>query len=466
MQHTYHVSKHQVCRIQSENAPVNTVPVHLKQNSQPFYSVFFVLFLVAAVSALPGCSGSDSDNDNNRNTVRPPTVEAIQVTTGSLPLEERLTGLVRARNQTDIYAEISAPITRVLVNNGDFVEQGQVLIELRDTEARERLRHAESGVEIARAQVRQAQAELNRRTTALSRIRQLYEQQLETRSALENAEAETESADAALALQQAQLNQALSIVEERKNDLAHTLVRAPVDGFVGLRNAETGQIANPSTRLFQIGDTSRMRIEMVLTEDMTSYIAPGQTALVFAGNSQQEPLETEITRISPFLNPVTHTTTAEIELDNPDNRLRPGMYVTVSIQYGASEHAILLPNNALYNHPNLGQQGVFLAERVGQELPFEGERPPGELLGPAPVQFVPVEVVARGRQISGITGIPNDSWVVSLGHDLLLRGSETAFIRTVDWDHILDLQLMHSRDLFEIIRQKLASQPSPDNGDA
>lgn len=417
-----------------------------------------VFILLSGVLCFTGCSDEGQSNDNRRSSEnRAPTVEAVQVITGKLPLEEILTGSVRAQNQTEIYPQVSAPIIEVLANNGDRVSRGDILVRLRDVEARERLRQAEAGYEITRAQVRQAEADLNRKKITLDRINQLRIRDLETQAELENIEAEVEAAEATLDLNVARMNQARSIIDERKNELENTIIRAPVDGVVGLRNAEVGQQVGPNTRLYQIGDPNSLKIEMVLTENMTGYITPGQLAVISsatAGNT----LESTITRISPFLNPVTHTTTAEIEVSNPDGFLRPGMFVTVNVKYGESDQAILVPNNALYYHPDHGQQGVFVAENVRQEPAFEGEDPPRELTGPTPVRFVPVDVVAKGRMVSGIAGIPNDSWVVTIGHNLLIRGAQEANIRPVEWDHIINLQQIQSRDLFEIIREKMADR--------
>ena len=410
----------------------------------------------SAVLGLSGCSEEEEQTQSNRSN-RAPTVEAVQVITGNLPLEETLTGSVRARNQTDIYPQISAPIMQVLANNGDIVSEGDVLVRLRDVEARERLRQAEAGYEIARAQVRQAEADLNRKKVTLDRTEQLRFRDLETQAELDNIKAEVEAAEATLDLNIARKNQARSVIDERQNELENTIIRAPVDGVVGLRGAEVGQQVSTSTRLFQIGDPESMKIEMVLTEAMTGYILPGQPATISSSVTGMS-MEGTITRISPFLNPVTHTTTAEIEISNPDRYLRPGMFVTVLVKYGESEQAVLVPNNALFYHPEYGEQGIFVAEKSGQELSFEGEQPPVELTGTASVRFVPVDIVARGRQVSGIAGIPNDAWVITLGHNLLLRGESEANVRPVDWDHILNLQQMQSRDLFDIIREKMANR--------
>ena len=426
--------------------------------------LLITIITLSAVLGLIGCSEEEEQARGNRSN-RAPTVEAVQVITGNLPLEETLTGSVRAQNQTEIYPQIAAPIIQVLANNGDTVGEGDVLVRLRDVEARERLRQAEAGYEITRAQVRQAEADLDRKKITLERTQQLRIRDLETQAELENIQAEVKAAEATLDLNIARMNQARSVIDERQNELENTIIRAPVDGVVGLRNAEVGQQVSTSTRLFQIGDAGSIRIEMVLTEAMTGYIFPGQPAVISSSVTGRT-MEGAITRISPFLNPVTHTTTAEIEVANPDRMLRPGMFVTVTVKYGESEQSVLVPNNALFYHPDFGEQGVFVAEKSGQELQFEGESPPQEMTGTAAVRFVPVDIVARGRQVSGIAGIPNDAWVITLGHNLLLRGAREANVRPVDWDHILNLQQMQSRDLFDIIREKMANRARNNNAGA
>ncbi len=426
----------------------------------------FIYLLFISITMLPaGCADNDETEGSGRSSSQsPPTVEATRVITGKLPLEEILTGTVKAHNQNDIHPEISAPVTEVAVNNGDYVTEGQILVRLRDSDARERVRQAESGYQIARARVRQAETDLHQKRTTLERTQQLRSRDLETQAELDNIKAQAEAAEATLELAVAQKNQARSVIEERKNNLEHTVIRAPVSGLVGLRNAEIGQQVNPSTRLFQIGDPKHLKIEMVLTEAMTEYIRPGQNVVISSPGSDRF-LESTITRISPFLNPITHTTTAEIEVSNPENLLRPGMFVTLTIKYGESEQAILVPNNALYHHPDQGRQGVFVAETVGQEPAFQGDEPPRERTGSVPVQFVPVDVIAKGRMISGIEGISNDSWVITLGQNLLLRGADEANIRPVEWSHIINLQELQSRDIFEIIRKKLANQPHDGSSD-
>ena len=146
--------------------------------------------------------GSDESSGEGFSEVLP-AVEAVQAQFGSLPLEERLNGIVRAANQVDIYPEIAAPIERVFVQNGDQVQQGDVLVQLRDSEYQERLRQAEANLRISVAQEKQALAALGEVESEIKRIRVLAERDMASDLELEQVEAQLESAEANYELAQA-----------------------------------------------------------------------------------------------------------------------------------------------------------------------------------------------------------------------------------------------------------------------
>lgn len=422
--------------------------------------------LAVVLVAVSGCSQSEQNRGPGfRNQEqRIPSVEAVEVRHGSLPLEERLAGSVRARNQTDIYAQVSGPIVEVLVNDGDRVEAGDPLVRIRSTDYEERVNQAVSGLQVAEARVQQAEANLTRLQSSLRRMEAMAERNLGSAADLEAAQADAASAQADLVLMRAQREQAASLVSERRSELSETVVRAPVTGVVGGRNAEIGQLASTSDPLFVIGDTTQMRVKITLTQGMLGYIESGTSVNIFADGSSEDSIRASITRISPFLHPVTRTTDAEIEVTEHDGALRPGMFVTVDVLYGESEVAALVPNSALYRHPRDGREGVYATsladagrnpESSDDEPRLPGLRAGLEPTGPVAVHFVPVEVIARGRLSSAISGVQPGEWVVTLGHHLLSSSdSGQAVIQPTPWEHIMSLQQMQTRDLLDVIEAR------------
>tara|TARA_R110002072_G_scaffold142853_1_gene288500 strand:- start:73504 stop:74871 length:1368 start_codon:yes stop_codon:yes gene_type:complete len=436
--------------------------------------------LAAGVIVLAACGGADDTASTGsggpggfrgaggpgQNAVIP-AVEVVQAQRGALPLEERLTGRVSARNQTDIYPEVAAPITEIYVDNGDYVNEGDPLVQLRDAEYVERYDQAVAGLEIARAQTRQAVASLEMLENQLRRVEELTTRQLETQSTLENIQVEVAVAKANVDLRAAQENQARSQLEERRLQLLNTTVRAPISGIVGQRAAERGQMVTTGSRLFLIGDMDEVRIEVLITERQLNFIRQGMTVNLYSENWQDVILESRISRISPFLDTNTLRTQAYIDMDNPNGLMRPGMFLNVDVLYGETEEAVLIPNSALYRHPRTGVEGVFVMSPPGSEY-----RPVAEVDGapavspPMPVSFVPVNVVASGRMATGVRGLNEGDWVVTVGQNMLMGNVLEARARLMDWDRMMEMQRMQSRDIFEIIdnardsRQSLTTRQS------
>jgi len=418
-------------------------------------SHFRLTLVFLLVLGLTACGSSDEEeawSGRSRGEAPTPSVEVVQTQRGSLPLEQRLSGTVQARNQVSIYPEITARVEDVLAQSGDFVERGQPLVRLRDRTYREQVRQAEANVSIQRAQVRQAQAQLSELQSELRRIEQLADREFSSRQQLEALQAQVEGAEADVAAAEAQVEQAESTLSERQADLAQTVVRSPVTGRIGRRDVEIGQRVDGSSRLFDVGDLSFVRVRVSLTDEMLSRIQEGQTAQITSEMLPDTTITAQVSRISPFLDENSFSTDAEIDTPNEGNLLRPGMFVNVAVLYGESQQATLIPNSALYEDPGTGAVGVFLASSLGTEIEPDEPRDgfPTELTEPTPVSFQEVDVIAEGRAATGIRGVGQNAWVVALGHDLLnmnLDEAVDARTRALSWERVLGLQELEERDM-------------------
>ena len=412
------------------------------------------LNLIIATVLVVGCSGDAENSSNGRDTLIP-AIEATQARYGSLPLVERLSGVVKARNQVEIFPEISAVIEDVYGQNGDDVEAGQPLVQLRDREFQERLNQARAALQIAEAQSRQADARLREARSEFKRARALSEKGLSSEAELESAETQALSAEADAELAKARVNQARATVAERQEAVKQTVIRAPVTGTIGNRNAEVGMMVSSSTRLFTLGQLDTVRVEVVLTDRMLTYIETGQRAGIQSSSLPSGELTARLSRISPFLHPVTHSTDAEIDLANTDHALKSGMFVTVDIYHGESEKATVVPLAALYDNPLSGATGIYISnDSLGRIVAEPTETGKQSLTPPVPFEFVPVEVIARGRMSAGVRGIEPGSWVVTIGQDLFGGESGEARVRPVAWSWVERLQNLQREDLLEDLVRK------------
>jgi len=220
--------------------------------------------------------------------------------------------------------------------------------------------------------------------------------------------------------------------------------------------------ANNGTQLFLIGDLTKLKVEIILTENMLNRIQVGQSARIMVQNSnnQKVALNAKLSRISPFLNETTRSTEAEIDVNNVNGLLRPGMFVPVDIFFGESEQATLIPVSALYTDPTSGKQGVYIASSLGSEIEPVSDSSgnnsgsPRAMTEPTPVQFKPVDVIAQGRMELGVNGLESGQWIVTVGQDLLSEGRTQARIRTMSWERIFQLQQLQREDLLKEIMQE------------
>ena len=434
--------------------------------------------LLTACGAEGGGEGPDQEEGASI-----PAVEVVQARYGGLPLREQLSGTVRATGQVQVYPERSGQLVAVSAQDGDFVQQGEVLARINAQSSQAQLSQAQAGLQSAQAQAQQAKATLEELRSQFERTKTLAEQGMVSQQTLESQRAQVQSAEASYQQAQAQVQQARATINERAEAVGQTVVRAPISGRVGQRNAEVGMQAGGQTPLFTIGNLSQVQVEVPVTQEMLGRIQEGQTARITASGLRDSTITAEVSRISPFLESGTYSTEAEIDVNNESGQLRPGMFVNVAVSYGESQQATLVPTSALYENPNTGMQGVYVAPSLGEELQVPprntSEDGMGPLVGPVPMQFRQVEVVAEGGQVAGVRGIEPDTWVVVVGQHLLedggggqggeqQQGPPQARARPVRWARIVDLQQLQQQDLLRqfMEKQQGLAQPSPASPDS
>jgi RND family efflux transporter MFP subunit len=421
--------------------------------------------LLVSLLAAPACY--DDPLDEERGGGPPvPAVEVVAARFGSVALEHRLPGVVKARNQVAIRSELNARVAEVFVRSGDAVERGQPLVRLDEATQGDQLRQAEAGGRVAQASAREARARIAELEAQVRRSRVLVEESLISELELETQEAQLEAARASAEQAAASVEAATAALEERRTALRKTLIRAPVSGRVGERDVEVGSLVDPGTVLFVVGDLDELRVEISLTQAMLGAVREGQPVLVSAPALGEDTVRATVSRISPFLAEGSFSTTAEIDIANPEGRLRPGMFVTVDVLYGESAAAAQVPTSALWEDPSSGVEGIFVADGGPPQAPsgggVAGDGAAGEDGGTAgggterTVTFRPVDVVAQGRGAASVRGVEEGEWVVTVGQHLL-RASEPSIARVhaTTWDQILELEGLERED---VLRDFLAKQ--------
>ena len=266
-------------------------------------------------------------------------------------------------------AQIGSPVTGVVierrVREGDRVQAGDVLAVLRADDMEAAVRDAEAALAQlqqstrpqAQAALREAEARLTQATREAKRRRDLFQQQAIAREEMEQAiQAETTARANA---EQARLTArsllagnpaeaaARARVASSKAQLAKTTIRAEVAGTVLTRNAEPGDLVQPGRILFEIAQTGDTEIQVPLDEKNLEVLAIGQTAMCIADAYPARPFPAKVGFIAPSVDPQRGTVDIRLTVTPVPSFLRQDMTVSVNVETGRRDKAIVVPNEAL-----------------------------------------------------------------------------------------------------------------------
>ncbi|HLU01088.1 MAG TPA: efflux RND transporter periplasmic adaptor subunit [Burkholderiaceae bacterium] len=310
---------------------------------------------------------------------RGPELPAYQVTSAPLVQTVVATGRVAALSRAQVGSEVTGVVVERRVKEGDRVQAGDILAILRATELEAAVNQAraelarlqESTLPQAQAAVREAEVALAQASREAQRRRQLYEQRAIPREELERA-VQAEAAARASA-EQANL-EARSLAAGNPNEalararlasaeaqLAKTIIRAQVSGTVLTRNAEPGDLVQPSRVLFEIAHDGDIEVLVPLDEKNLEVLELGQKAICIADAYPGHPFPAIVNFIAPSVDPQRGTVDVRLSVTDDPGFLREDMTVSVNIETGRRDQAVVLPNDALSN-PRPGLATVWVVE--------------------------------------------------------------------------------------------------------
>jgi membrane fusion protein, multidrug efflux system len=289
---------------------------------------------------------------------RPPmTVEVAKVSRGNISQFLSVVGNLIGEATVDVAPKTGGRLTSVSVKLGDRVRRGQLIAKIEDGEIVEQVRQAEASQEVGEATIRQREADLNLALTNVERSRNLFARQLLPKQTLDDAEARYTAAVAQVDLAKAQLAQSGARLKELRINLANTNVTSPVDGFVASRKVDPGAWVSNNAPVVSVVDISSLRLVANVVEKDLRMVSVGDPAMVEVDAFPGEKFGGRIARVSPILDPATRTAPMEVEIPNPEARLKPGMYAKVSLEVEGRQNVLLVPKVALVDSE--GQRGVY-----------------------------------------------------------------------------------------------------------
>ena len=290
---------------------------------------------------------------------RPPLlVDTAQVEPHQFETTLEVLGELIPQAEVDVMSRISGRLQQVLVNRGEPVTKGQLLAVVDDVDLRQQILRAEAATAVTRAGVNREEATYRNLALQVKRFQNLHEEALISIQELEDLESRLFVAEAQVELAKAQVQQAEASLRELSIQQEQTRIYSPLDGFVGTRYLDPGALVSPSLSILSVLEVHRVKTIVPVVETAIQRVRRGLPAEIGVDAYPDRIYEGTVTRITPFLNPETRSADVEIEIANPDNTLKPGMFARVTIDAKISRNALSIPRSALLTRGS--QKGVYL----------------------------------------------------------------------------------------------------------
>ncbi len=326
-------------------------------------------------------------------------------------------GTVRAARGADLALDVSGLVTAVNLKSGDDVKQGQVLLQLRDSE------------DVAQLHQLQAAAALARIT--FERAKQQLAVQAISKADYDNAAADLKAKEAAVAQQQVNVD---------KKQL-----RAPFSGRAGIITVNPGAYLNAGTTIVTVQQMDPLYVDFYVPQRELARVHANQRVSLHLDAFGKREFTGEVTAINPKVDNDTRNVLVEATVPNPDGVLTPGMFTNVSVDVGEQVRYLTLPQTAIVYNPYGETVYVVMTEREFEQVQAEeankngdstdagASKSDGKQQGtsqtPPPDALVVRQTFVttgptRGDQVAILSGIPEGTQVVTSGQLKLKNGAQ------------------------------------------
>ncbi|EKE84532.1 efflux RND transporter periplasmic adaptor subunit [Idiomarina xiamenensis] len=258
-------------------------------------------------------------------------------------------GTAQANESIVVTPQRQDVVERIYFEDGDYAEQGQLLVELNSREEQ--------------ANVQELEFRLGEATRQLDRLQNLARENVASRQQLEEQDVLVKEITAQL--------------EVARTKLAEMKIYAPFAGRLGIRRISIGSLVGPGDEITTLDDTTPIKVDFNIPELYFASLAVGQKVTARSSAYPGEQFEGIIQSIDSRVDPLTRSVLVRAQVKNEDGRLRPGMLLRISLLRSIDE-AMILPEKAIL--PIQERQYVYVVtddNRARQVEVTIGRRKPG-----------------------------------------------------------------------------------------
>ena len=323
----------------------------------------------------------------------PQTVTTVVASSQEWQPQIKAVGSLRAMRGADLAPEVAGLVAAIQFKSGDEVKAGDLLVQLRADSDQARLHSLQANAELADATFKR-------------------DQELIKVHAISQA---TYDADAA------NLKSTRALAAEQQALVAKKFIRAPFAGRIGIRQVDVGQFIKEGEKIATLQVLDPIYVDFYVPQQELSRLKVGEAVTAATDTFPDETFKGEISAIDPKVDTDTRNVQVRATLKNPEHKLLPGMFATVSIQSGKPQDFVTLPQTAITFSPY--GDTVFLVEEKGKGAD-------GKPAKVAKQSFVTTGRT-RGDQVAILKGVKAGDTVVSSGQLKLKNGTPLIVNNTV-----------------------------------
>ncbi len=368
------------------------------------------LSLVAGLVVALGSSACQDAGSGRGRGRRAAPVAVAEVARGRIVLRRVYSGTLEAPARFVVAPKIRGRIEHLAVDIGDPVERNQVVAELDDDELTQAVAQAEAELAVTKANLKAARSALAIAARDLERVQTLRRRGVSSESQLDTARATRLARQAELDVATAEVTRAEAAVDATRVRLAYTEVRAVWSGgessrVVAERFVAEGALVAENAPLLSIVELNPLRSIIFVAEKDYGRLEVGLRADLATDAYPGERFVARVARIAPVFEPGSRQARVELVVDNPDGRLKPGMFVRATVALETVDDAVIVPFAAVTSRDD--EEGVFITDDAGDQ-----------------VRWVAVELGIREGNRVQIRAPALKGRVVTLGQQLIDDGSK------------------------------------------
>lgn len=392
-------------------AKVNWIELRNKlwsKKARPFtiLAVLFLLFLAWQIAGRIKGGGVAAGGPRGAAVA----VEIAAIERGGIKDIGVFSGTLIPKSYFTVVPKISGRLKQLYVDIGDQLTRGQLVAVLEDEEYQQQVIQAEADLGVAKANLEEAESAKELAQKEFDRAKALHAKGILSDAEIEAAQSAFATRNARSKVTQAQLANQQAALETARVRLSYTRIRAAWETggdvrYVGERFVNPGAMLSSNTALLSVIELHPITAVIHVTEKDYFRLRSDQPVALMSGAFAGRDFQGRVSRVAPLLKETSREARVEIEVENADGVLKPGMFVNARIEFATRTDATIVPASAIVNRGAL--QGLFLADFEAKKAVFQ----------PATVGIV------EGDRAEIIEPAQLTGYVITLGHHLLENGT-------------------------------------------